>query len=181
MPKRKQPGLSPTKGQRVVAETRRYQMLELTKAGRTEKEIAEALGVAKSLVNRDVKRVLGDLARSATRTADAVRALQMERYLALLSRWWLLAMQGDAEATRMVLAIMARIDTINGIIPDKPLIDMRTQTLQIGEGIGLMELARVVANGSGQFGTDGVGSGDPGQPRSLPPTRTGGEPIPEAE
>jgi len=46
MPKRKQPGLSPTKGQRVVAETRRYQMLELTKAGRTEKEIAEHLGVA---------------------------------------------------------------------------------------------------------------------------------------
>ena len=135
MPKRTQPGLYPTKAVRVTAETRRYQMLELTKAGRTEKEIAEALGVARSLVNRDVRRVLGELARSATRTADAVRALQMERYLALLSRWWLPAMQGDAEATRMVLSIMARIDTINGIIPDKALIDMRTQTIQVGDEV----------------------------------------------
>ena len=179
MPKRKQPGLSPTKGQRVVAETRRYQMLELTKAGRTEKEIAEALGVAKSLVNRDVKRVLGDLARSATRTADAVRALQMERYLALLSRWWLLAMQGDAEATRMVLAIMARIDTINGIIPDRPLIDMSvTQTIQAGEGMGLMELARFISNGNDDNGVGGTGLKDIGQPDALSNGRTGGDAVP---
>jgi len=181
MAKRKQPGLSPTKGQRVVAETRRYQMLELTKAGRTEKEIAEALGVARSLVNRDVKRVLGDLARSATRTADAVRALQMERYLALLSRWYLPAMQGNAEATRMVLSIMARIDTINGIIPDRPLIDMRTQTIQVGEGMGLMELARYIANGNGDNGVGRTGSEDNGQPHALSNGRAGGEAVPEAD
>jgi hypothetical protein len=182
MAKRKQPGLNPTKAMRVTAETRRYQMLELTKAGRTEKEIAEHLGVAKSLVNRDVKRVLGELARSATRTADAVRALQMERYLALLSRWWLPAMQGDAEATRMVLAIMARIDTINGIIPDRPLIDMSvTQTVQVGEGMGLMELARYIANGNGDNGVGGTGPADSGQPLPLSNGRTGGEAVPEAD
>ena len=182
MPKRKQPGLNPTKGMRVTAEVRRYQMLELTKAGRTEKEIAEALGVARSLVNRDVKRVLDDLARSATRTADAVRALQMERYVSLLSRWWLPAMQGDAEATRMVLAIMARIDTINGIIPDRPLIDMSvTQTIQAGEGMGLMELARFIANGNGDNGVNGTGLEDRGQPDALSNGRTRGETVPETD
>jgi hypothetical protein len=182
MPKRKQPGLNPTKGMRVTAEVRRYQMLELTKAGRTEKEIAEALGVARSLVNRDVKRVLDDLARSATRTADAVRALQMERYLALLSRWWLPAMQGDAEASRMVLSIMSRIDTINGIIPDRPLIDMSvTQTIQVGEGMGLMELARFIANGNGDNGVGRTGPDDRGQPRALPDGRSGGAAVPATD
>jgi DNA-binding CsgD family transcriptional regulator len=182
MAKRKQPGLSPTKGQRVVAETRRYQMLELTKAGRTEVEIAEELGVAKSLVNRDVKRVLGELARSATRTAEAVRALQMERYLALLARWWERAMQGDAEAALMVLKIMHQIDVINGIIPDRPLIDMSvTQTVQVGEGMGLMELARYIANGNGDNGVGGTGPEDIGQPHALSNGRAGGETVPETD
>ena len=190
MPKRKQPGLNPTKGMRVTAEVRRYQMLELTKAGRTEKEIAEALGVARSLVNRDVKRVLDDLARSATRTADAVRALQMERYVSLLSRWWLPAMQGDGDATVMVLRIMARIDQINGIIPDRPLIDMRTQTIQVGEGMGLMELARYMANGAGRaenvgsqdggFGVNGTGATDTGESDAVSNGRAGIETVSEA-
>ena len=185
MPKRKQPGLSPTKAMRVTAETRRYQMLELTKAGRTEKEIAEELGVARSLVNKDVKRVLDELARSATRTADSVRALQMERYVMLLARWWERAMDADAEATTMVLRIMRQIDVINGIIPDRPLIDMSvTQTVQVGEGMGLMELARYIANGNGDNGVNGVGgtgSEDNGQSHALSNGRTGGAAVPEAD
>lgn len=175
------PNQPPSKAARVTAETRRYQMLELTKAGASERQIAESLGVSRGLVHREVKRVLGDLAKAHDRSANIVRALQMERYLTMLSRWWQQALAGDETASNMVLRIMARIDIINGIIPDKPLIDMRTQTLLIGEGIGLMELARVVANGSGQFAADGVGSDDPGQPRSIPPTRPGGEPLPEAD
>ena len=178
----KHPRNNPTKARRTVAETRRYEMLELTKAGRTEREIAEELGVARSLVNRDVRRVLGELARSATRTADAVRALQMERYVSLLSRWWLSAMQGNAEATLMVLKIMKQIDIINGIIPDRPLIDMSvTQTVQVGEGMGLMELARYIANGTGDNGVGGVGPADSGQPVSLSNGRTGGDPVPETD
>jgi len=158
-------------------------MLELTKAGRTEKEIAEHLGVAKSLVHRDVKRILDELARSATRTADSVRSLQNERYLSLLSRWWVLAIQGDAEATAMVLRIMGRIDTINGIVPDKPLIDMSvTQTVQVGTGMGLMELARFIANGGNRDnGIGGDGPEDSVQPDAVPNGRTGGETVSETE
>ena len=134
MPKRKQPGLYPTKAVRVTAETRRYQMLELTKAGRTEKEIAEELGVARSLVNRDVRRVLDELARSATGTADSVRALQMERYTTLLSRWWPQALAGDEAATKMVLSIMHRISEINGVIPKEPLITIDQRAIHLTQG-----------------------------------------------
>jgi hypothetical protein len=136
MPKRSK-SYSPTKGQRVNAETRRYHMLELTKAGATERQISETLGVNKSYVHREVKKVLSALAQSYSKTADTVRALQMERYIQLLSKWWQQAITGEEAATNMVLKIMSRIDQINGIIPDKPLIDMRTQTIQMSEGMGM--------------------------------------------
>ena len=174
MPEPKQPGLNPTAQIRANAEVRRYQTLELFKGGATEKQIAETLGVSKGLVHRDIKRVLSDLAKMASRTADSVRAMQMERYTSLLSRWWLRAMNGDAEATRMVLSIMARIDVVNGIIPDKPMIDMRTQTIQVGDGLGLMELAKVIANGSGEFGTNGFSPPDTGESDTVSEGGSGG-------
>ena len=48
MAKSKQRALNPTKAMRVAAEERRYKMLELTKAGAPERQIAEALGVSPS-------------------------------------------------------------------------------------------------------------------------------------
>ena len=137
MTTRKQRALSPTKGQKVAAEARRYKALELTKAGKTEREIATILGVSRGLVHIDVKRILGEMSQRHSKSADTVRALQMERYNQLLSQRWDKALEGDAEAMAAVLKVMARIDQINGIIPDKPLIDMRTQTIQMGEDMGL--------------------------------------------
>ena len=175
MPKRRQPGLNPTAQIRANAEVRRYETLELFKGGKTEVAIAEKLGVSKALVHKDLKRVLSDLAKLSSRTADSVRAVQMERYMTLLSRWWPQAMNGDAESTRMVLSIMARIDVINGIIPDKPMIDMRTQTIQVdGEGLGLMELARVIANGTGEFGTNGFSPSNTGESDAVSNGGSGG-------
>ena len=135
MAKRKQRALNPTKAMRVTAETRRYQMLELTKAGATERQIAEALGVSKGLVHRDVKTVLQELAKTHSRTADSVRALQMDRYMTLLSKWWPQALTGDEVATNMVLKIMHRISEINGVIPNEPMItiDQRSVSLTQGE------------------------------------------------
>jgi len=157
-------------------------MLELVKAGYTERQIAERMGVARSLVHVDIKRVLGELARLSTHTADNVRSVQMERYTALLAKWWPLALEGDEAATVMALKIMSRIDAVNGIIPDRPLIDMSvTQTIQVGEGMGLMELARHIANGNGYNGTGGISPEDSGQPHALPNGRAGGETVPEAD
>lgn len=157
----------PNKLTRIAAEVRRYEMLELTKAGLTERQIAARLEVQRSLVHREVKRVLGELAQSYSRTADNVRAVQMERYLELLAKWWPLALEGDEAATNMTLRIMARIDAVNGIIPDRPLITMTQTNVQVGESLGLMELARAIANGSGHYGTNGVGEVNPDQPGSV--------------
>jgi len=145
-----QTAYSPTKQQRIAAEMRRYQMLELVKAGATERQIAETLGVTRSLVHREIKRVLGDLAKAASHAADSVRALQMERYTTLLSRWWQPAINGDSEATQMVLRIMHRISEINGVIPKEPLItiDRRAIHLTQGEVTFSIEAANDNTNGN---------------------------------
>ena len=109
-------------------------MLELTKAGATERQIAEALGVSRGLVNRDVKAILKELAKSYSRTADSVRALQMERYTTLLSKWWPQALTGDEAATKMVLQIMHRISEINGVIPNEPLITIDQRSISLTQG-----------------------------------------------
>jgi uncharacterized protein YpbB len=127
-------GLNPTAQIRAAAETRRYQMLELHKGGATERQIAEALGVDKALVHRDIKRVLNDLAQKYSGVADQVRGLQMERYTTLLSRWWSPALNGDAEATSMVLKIMHRISEINGVIPKEPLITIDSRSINLTQG-----------------------------------------------
>ena len=109
-------------------------MLELYKAGATERQIAETLGVDKALVHRGIKRVLNDLAEKYSGMADQVRGLQMERYTTLLSRWWSPALSGDQTATKMVLQIMHRISEINGVIPDRPLISIDQRSIQMTQG-----------------------------------------------
>ena len=152
---------------RVNAEARRYQMLELTKAGATQRQIAETLGVALSLVNREIKRVLGELAAKHANTADQVRGLQMERYTTLLSRWWPQALAGDEGATKMVLQIMHRISEINGVIPDQPLITIDQRSINLAQGEVTFSIE--AASGNINNGSEGEIS----EAESLPETRTG--------
>jgi hypothetical protein len=109
--------------QRAAAEIRRYQTIQLYVNGATERAIAQQLGVSPSLVHKDIKRVLKDLARDNEGAADEIRALQMQRYNQLLFSWFGIA-KTSIEGLRSVLQIMKRIDEINGLIPDKPLINM---------------------------------------------------------
>ncbi len=161
-----QPRTQP-KAMRINAEARRYKMLELTKAGQTQRQIAETLGVALSLVNREIKRVLGELAAKHSGTADQVRGLQMERYTTLLSRWWPTALTGDEAATKMVLQIMHRISEINGVIPDQPLITIDQRSINLAQG----EVTFSIEAASGNIinGSDGQIS----ETESLPETTTG--------
>ncbi len=111
-------------GKKVEVELRRYRILEMKLAGATERQIAEREGISHGLVNRDVQKILGDMAKQNVGNADQMRALQMERYNALLLRQWQLAMAGDKDAITIVLRLLDRINQINGIIPDRPLINM---------------------------------------------------------
>lgn len=104
------------------AQQRRYRILQSVLAGASERQIAEQEGVARSLINRDKKKVLADLAKEHVGLADEVRSVQMERYNQIMLRWWQRAMSGDIEATNIILRVMKEINTINGVIPDKPLI-----------------------------------------------------------
>ena len=105
-----------------VANQRRFRVLKSVLAGASERQIAEREGVSASLIHKDKRKVLSDLAKEHVGLADEVRAVQMERYNQLMLRWWGGAMQGDKEATDVVLRVMKEINVINGIIPDKPLI-----------------------------------------------------------
>lgn len=111
-----------SKALQVNATQRRYRVLQSVLAGASERQIADQEGVARSLINRDKKKVLNDLAKEHVGLADEVRAVQMERYNQVMLRWWQRAMQGDVEATNVVLRVMKEINVINGVIPDKPLI-----------------------------------------------------------
>tara|TARA_R100000152_G_C6782229_1_gene219152 strand:- start:7414 stop:7896 length:483 start_codon:yes stop_codon:yes gene_type:complete len=111
-----------SKAMQVNAQQRRYRVLQAVLAGASERQIAEQEGVARSLINRDKKKVLSDLAKEHIGLADEVRSVQMERYNQIMLRWWQRAMSGDKEATDVILRVMKEINVINGVIPDKPLI-----------------------------------------------------------
>jgi len=155
MPKRKQPGLYPTPQKRAEWELRRYQMLELYKGGATEKQIGETLGVDKSQVHRDIKRVLNDLAEKYSGMADQMRGLQMERYTTLLSRWWPQALAGDETATNMILKIMHRISEINGVIPKEPLITIDQRAIHMTQGEVTFSIEAASGNYLNGNGPDG--------------------------
>ena len=106
-------------------------MLSMKIAGASERQIAEQEGISHGLVNRDIKKILEDLARDNTGNADKIRVLQMERYNALLLRMWESAMAANEGAVDRVIKIMDRINAINGVIPDKPLINMAIEQTNI--------------------------------------------------
>jgi DNA-binding CsgD family transcriptional regulator len=161
---------------RAEIEVRRHDALLLKIAGRSDREIAKRLGVAVSTAHNDVKNVLEAQAREDAEAASRLRALLNIRLEALFYAYFDRAVGGDVEAAKLLLGIIERIAKINGVIPDRPVIDMRTQTIQVGEGMGLMELARFISNGDNGVGR--TGPDDDGQPHALSDGRAGGAAVP---
>ena len=103
----------------VAATERRYRMLELTKAGHTQREIAKIEGVARSLVSTEVKRALVDMAKENHHTAETVRDIQTERLNKILSVNWPDALERDPKATDTCLRVIRQIAQLHGLYPDK--------------------------------------------------------------
>jgi len=120
-------------GKAEAAQMRRYRILSSLLAGASERQIAEQEGVSRSLIHKDKKKVLSELAKQHMGLADEVRSVQMERYNQLMLRWWQRAMTGDLEATNVILRIMKEINVINGVIPDKPLISLSQQSVFLNQ------------------------------------------------
>ena len=167
MPRGGEKGLN-TEQAKVAAELRRYQMLELYKAGTSERQIAEALHLDRTTVHRGIKRILNTLADQHSENADRVRALQMERYTTLLATWWRQAINGDEAATKMVIQIMHKISEINGVIPDRPLITIDQRSINMTQGEVTFSIEAASANY-----TNGS-TGDLSQTEALPEA-TGGD------
>ena len=122
-------------GTKIAAEQRRSQVLQLKQAGASEQAIADQLGVSKTQIHNDVKRRLAEVRKDDTKAVEQEYALQKSRYERLLLRWWSQATGPDdtlaAKATGIVLDILRRLDTIGGLVPDKPLIQLNQNNQQI--------------------------------------------------
>lgn len=174
-------------GKSIAAEERRSRVIQMKMAGADERQIAAKLGVSATQVWKDVKRRLFEVRREDAEAVKEEWQLQHGRYSRLLMRWWPRSLDADdsvaGPATDKVMQILRRIDEISGIVPDKALIDMRTQNINMtGEGVSLMELAKKVAlNADNGAGTGGIGGEDTDRPRILLEGDSGGEAIPEAD
>ena len=122
-------------GKNLAAENRRSQVLQMKMAGATETAIAEQVGVSKTQVHNDIHRRLSEVRRDDKEAVQQEYNLQRSRYERLLLRWWSQATGPDderaAKATQMVLDILRRLDTIGGLIPEKPLIQLQQQNLSL--------------------------------------------------
>jgi hypothetical protein len=140
-------------GTRIAAELRRSQVLQLKQAGASEQAIADQLGVSKTQINNDVKRRLAEIRKDDTEAVEQEYTLQKSRYERLLLRWWSQATGPDdtqaARATGIVLDILRRLDTIGGLIPEKPLIQLQQQNVMVG-GVTFADLLREAMDGAGQ-------------------------------
>ena len=144
-------------GARIAAELRRSQVIQLKQAGESEQAIADQLGVSKTQINNDVKRRLAEIRKGDTDAVEQEYTLQKSRYERLLLRWWSQATGPDdnqaARATGIVLDILRRLDTIGGLIPDKPLIQFNEFT-QINNGMTTFaDLLKEATNGTANEGT----------------------------
>tara|TARA_Y100000401_G_scaffold112060_1_gene111012 strand:- start:495 stop:968 length:474 start_codon:yes stop_codon:yes gene_type:complete len=99
----------------TAIETRRYQYLDMRVAGATYRQIAERMNTSKSVVHREVRKALSELADEYSSEADNLRAMQMSRYNQLLLRWFPQALKGSRDALESVLRIMTNMNKINGL------------------------------------------------------------------
>jgi hypothetical protein len=102
-------------GTRVAAQLRRYRVLDMKVAGGTDRSIADAVGVSPAQVNKDIKRVLSESAKSNQRSADDLRELMMRRYERLFLTHWQGAVRGDPKSTELCLHILLAQRQINGL------------------------------------------------------------------
>ena len=83
-----------------------------------------------------MKRRLAEIRKGDTEAVEQEYTLQKSRYERLLLRWWSQAIGPDdseaARATGIVLDILRRLDTIGGLVPDKPLIQLQQQNVMVG-------------------------------------------------
>ena len=122
-------------GKKIALAQRRHRVIQAKIAGRSEAEISEQEGVAQYTIWKDIRAYLGEVRREDKEAVQQEYNLQRSRYERLLLRWWSHATGPDdnqaARATGIVLDILRRLDTIGGLIPEKPLIQLQQQNVMV--------------------------------------------------
>jgi hypothetical protein len=140
-------------GKKIALAQRRHRVIQAKIEGRSEAEIAEQEGVAQYTIWKDIRAYLGEVRREDKEAVQAEYDLQRARYERLLLRWWDHAIgEGSdhaARATGIVLDILRRLDTIGGLIPEKPLIQLQQQNVMVG-GVTFADLLREAMDGAGE-------------------------------
>ena len=133
-----------------MAENRRSQVIQMKMAGATEQAIADQVGVSKTQVHNDIHRRLSEVRRDDAEAVQQEYTLQKSRYERLLLRWWSQAIgtsdDQSAKATGIVLDILRRLDTIGGLVPDKPSMQFNQQNVMVG-GVTFADLLREAMEG----------------------------------
>jgi len=120
-------------GAEIARQQRRMRVLQAKVEGASVREIARRESVSLGVIQKDVQRALGELAKEHVGHADQVRALQMERLNALLETYYPLALTGDTESANMTLRIIDKISQINGVIPDKSLVSIQQNSFNAND------------------------------------------------
>ena len=140
-------------GKKIALAQRRHRVIQAKIEGRSEAQIAEQEGVAQYTVWKDIRAYLGEVRREDKEAVQAEYDLQRARYERLLLRWWDQATGSDdnqaARATGIVLDILRRLDTIGGLIPEKPLIQLQQQNVMV-DGVTFADLLREAMDGAGE-------------------------------
>ena len=141
-------------GKKIALAQRRHRVIQAKIEGRSEAEIAEQEGVAQYTIWKDIRAYLGEVRREDKEAVQAEYDLQRARYERLLLRWWDHAIGEDsdhaARATGIVLDILRRLDTIGGLIPEKPLIQLQQQNVMVGGAVTFADLLREAMDGAGE-------------------------------
>ena len=139
-------------GKKIALAQRRHRVIQAKIAGRSEAEIAEQEGVAQYTIWKDIRAYLAEVRRDDKEAVQQEYNLQRARYERLLLRWWDKAIGKNSDhavrATGIVLDILRRLDTIGGLIPEKPLIQLQQQNVMVG-GVTFADLVREAMDGAG--------------------------------
>jgi hypothetical protein len=110
--------------------------------------------VAQYTIWKDMRAYLGEVRREDKAAVQAEYDLQRARYERLLLRCWDHAIGEDsdhaARATGIVLDILRRLDTIGGLIPEKPLIQLQQQNVTVDGVVTFADLLQEAIDGNHQ-------------------------------
>ncbi len=125
----------------TTQKVRRLQVLDLSLAGASQRKIADTLKISKTTAKSDLDKALGDLAAEHHEEAAYFRAKQTKRYELLLSKVWDRATNGDLPYMDRCIALLGKIDSINGLSSEKS-IALWVQQVNV-QSSGLQTLADV--------------------------------------